>query len=502
MEVSQNVRTIALLTFALYSIICVVLGNYSARKAANAPGGFGKNYFAAGGNLGWLASGMLIASSLCSGGMFLSNPGLAHSWGLMWPICMATFTFCGLVAAGLINKKLKIICNRIDAVSFGAVLRHRYEDNKFIAWYTPLAMVAFTGLFLYQQMTSGARLMETMTGLPYIYGLVVFGLVLLAYTVFGGSRGTSAVSVFQGAIMTITTVALAVGLIIYIRHDYTTVENAFRNLATSSPEVLSPTSNFGFTMLASYLFLVGFSNNVGKDNVAQCTKIADSKTLHDSTALTLVFVSLWSIIMPTLGTLGRTVFPDIVSDTVVPYSALMVLPPIFAGIVASGVAAAIQSTLAFQMLNVNSCIVMDIYDGLIKKGKSSDAELKKFNTIVTVTVVIITILLAINPPALIGVINNFTIAGGAAAFFMPMLFGVWWPKANKYGCIGAMASGISYYLLATAVPVLAFGVNPIIPSLVISGAAMIILSKLTPEPSAEVQDVWFGVGRTCVKTER
>lgn len=498
LDVESSTRIFAIITFVIYAIACVVIGNVANKKAQQKKEGFGKNYFAGGGNMNFLAAGFMIAASFASGGTFLSNPGLAHSWGLMWPVCIATFTFSGLIAASIINKKLKIICNRINAVSLGAVLRHRYGDNKFIAWYTPLSIVIFTGLFLYQQMTSGARLMEAMTGLPYVWGLVIFGVVLLAYTIFGGSKGTAAVSIFQGFIMTVTTVALAIGVIIYVRGETGTLTAGFQGMALTSPEILSPASQFGFATFAAYLFQVGISGNIGKDNVSQAVKIGTSKSLHRSTAITLAFVGLWSIVMPTLGTIGHIVMPDVVSDTIVPNLSLVVLPPVFAGIVASGVAAAIQSTVAFQMLNVNSCIVMDIYKDLCKKGKASDSQLKTANTIAVVIVIAITVGFAIKPPALIGVINNFAIAGGACAFFMPMLLGVWWKRANKYGCIASMVVGIGYYLLSTAVPALSFGVLPLIPSLVIALIAMVGVSLVTPKPDDAVIDVWFGVGKSVV----
>ena len=502
MEVSNTARIFAIITFVVYAVICVVLGNVVSRRSAKGEG-FGKSYFGGGGNMGFLAAGMMIAASFASGGTFLSNPGLAHAWGLMWPVCIATFTFSGLIAASIINKKLKIVCNRINAFSLGAVLRHRYGDNKFIAWYTPISIILFTGLFLYQQMTSGARLMETMTGLPYVYGLVIFGVILLAYTIFGGSKGTAAVSIFQGFVMTVTTVALAIGIVGYASNSFGSLENAFRNLSLTSPEILQPASKFGFATLACYLFQVGVSGNIGKDNVAQAVKIGNSKALHNSTAITLGFVGLWSIVMPTLGTVGKAIFPDVVSDTIIPFCALTVLPPVFAGVVASGVAAAIQSTIAFQMLNVNSCVVMDIYDGLLKRGTATDKQLKTVNTAAVVVVTLITVLFAIKPPALIGVINNFDIAGGACAFFMPVLFGVWWKRANQYGCITSMVVGIAYYLLSTAIPSLAFGLLPLIPSLVLACVAMVVVSLLTPAPDAKTLDVWFGVGKSCaaVKTQ-
>ncbi len=141
---------------------------------------------------------------------------------------------------------------------------------------------------------------------------------------------------------------------------------------------------------------------------------------------------------------------------------------------------------------------MDIYKDLCKKGKASDSQLKTANTIAVVIVIAITVGFAIKPPALIGVINNFAIAGGACAFFMPMLFGVWWKRANKYGCIASMVVGIGYYLLSTAVPALSFGVLPLIPSLVIALIAMVGVSLVTPKPDDAVIDVWFGVGKSVV----
>lgn len=53
-------------------------------------------------------------------------------------------------------------------------------------------------LMLYMQMTSGVPV-RTMTGMYMKIGLVsVPGIILVVYTIFGGAKGTSIVSVFQG----------------------------------------------------------------------------------------------------------------------------------------------------------------------------------------------------------------------------------------------------------------------------------------------------------------
>ncbi len=496
-EITAGVRIWTIVTFIAYSVICIVLGNMAGKTEGK--GGFGKSFYAGGGDMHWLAAGMMLASAACSGGTFLSNPGLGHSWGLMWPIAMFFTVFGATLSGVIINKKLRIVCGRINAVSLGTALKHRYGDNAFIGWYTPLSIMIFSGLFLYQQMTSGAKLMETVTGLPYTYGLVIFALVLLAYTLLSGAKGQSVVSIFQGGVMTITTVALVIGIMRYVNGTWGNLENAFVNLAETSPSILSPIAGFSYLILGSYLFQTGVSGSIGTNNVAQATKLGSSKSYHRSTIMTIIFVGFWSMVMPTLGTIGKTIFPDVASDSIIPYSAMIVLPPVFAGIVVSGVTAAIHSTLAFNMLTINSVIVMDLIDGQIMKGKASDDQLKKANSIVTVIMIILMVGIAIKPPALIGVINNFAIAGGAAAFFVPMLFGVWWKRANVFGCIASMIGGVGYYFLSTAVPALTFGVNAIIPSLIIAAIAMVIFSLATPEPSAEVLDIWFGVGKTVHK---
>lgn len=497
MEISSSARIWTIITFVVYSIICIILANVAGKKKES--GGFGKSFYAGGGNMNWLAAGMMLASAACSGGTFLSNPGLAHSWGLMWPICMFFTVFGATIAGIIVNKKLKIVCGRINAVSLGAALKHRYGNNAFIGWYTPLSIMIFSGLFLYQQMTSGAKLMETVTGLPYIYGLLIFAVILLAYTLLSGAQGQSVVSVFQGAVMTITTIALVIGIMSHVNGTWGGLENAFHNLSETSPQTLSPVAGFSFLILGSFLFQTGVSGSIGSNNVAQATKLGSSKALHKSTIMTIVFVGFWSMVMPTLGTIAKTVFPDVASDSIIPYTAMIVLPPVFAGIVVSGVTAAIHSTLAFNLLTINSVVVMDLIDGQIMKGKANDKQLKTANTVVTVTLIVLMVLIAIKPPELIGVINNFSIAGGAAAFFIPMLFGVWWKKANVYGCISSMICGIGYYLLSSAVKTLTFGVNAIIPSLIVAAIAMMAVSSMTPRPSDEVIDIWFGVGKSTHK---
>lgn len=494
-DIAVRTRVIALVTFVIYSIGCIVIGNLADKK--NSSGEFGKTFFAGGGNLSIIPMGLMLAAAASSGSTFLANPGIANSWGLMWVVSEFLWVFSTLVTGMVGSKKLKIVCNRINCVSTGVALKHRYENSTFIAWFAPLSILVFQGLFLYQQVASGAKLMESVTGLPYIWGLVIFGGILLAYTIFSGAKGSSVVSIFQGAVMSIAAFALIFGIYGAVHQVHGSTEAAFRNLAESSPELLHPASKFSFPILVSYFFYMGFSVSIGNDSVAKATKVGTSRNLHSSTFLSVVIVAFWAIALNLLGLVAKMAFPDVPSDTIIPYSALATLPPVLSGIVVAGVAAAIHSTLAFVMLNINSSVVMDLYQGQIKKGSATNKELKTVNTICTCVLVAAMVGFAVKPPALLGIINIFASVGGACAFFVPVLFGLWWKRANKYGCIASMVCGVGYFFAAQRIEALTFGLHAMIPSLIAAMIGMCVVSLLTPPPSDEVLDIWFGVGKSA-----
>ena len=148
----------------------------------------------------------------------------------------------------------------------------------------------------------------------------------------GGAKGQSVVSIFQGMVMTVTTIALTIDVMAAVNGSFGNLETAFRGLeSTDSPTVLTPFANFGLAGLGSYLFLTGMSGNIGSNNAAQATKFGSSKSLHRSIIMTICFVGFWSISMPILGSICGTIFPDAASDSIIPYTAMSVFPPAFAG---------------------------------------------------------------------------------------------------------------------------------------------------------------------------
>src|SRR5699024_8920377 len=66
---------------------------------------------------------------------------------------------------------------------------------------------------------------------------------------------------------------------------------------------------------------------------------------------------------------------------------------------------------------------------------------------VTAVVGIVAFLMAINPPQLLIFLNLFAFGGLEAAFVWPLVLGLYWKYANKYGAILSMVTGIASYIV-------------------------------------------------------
>ena len=81
------------------------------------------------------------------------------------------------------------------------------------------------------------------------------------------------------------------------------------------------------------------------------------------------------------------------------------------------------------------------------------------------------------PPSLIVNVNLFAFGGLEATFLWPILLGLYWKKAEKYGAISSILLGLTSYILIKTVYVIKF-IEPVVISLLISFLAFVIVSYI------------------------
>ena len=179
------------------------------------------------------------------------------------------------------------------------------------------------------------------------------------------------------------------------------------------------------------------------------------------------------------------------------------LPYVVSGLVAAGGLAAALSTADGLLLTIANALSHDLYYKMIDPSASTTKRVTISKVLLIVVAVTAAWVTSFKPGDILFLVGAaFSLA--ASAFFPPLVLGVFWKRANKWGAIVGMIAGLSvcvYYMLRTypfftnmGVPKmdLWFGLNPISAGmfgLPVGLLTIVIVSYLTSPPSKEVQEL-------------
>jgi cation/acetate symporter len=176
------------------------------------------------------------------------------------------------------------------------------------------------------------------------------------------------------------------------------------------------------------------------------------------------------------------------------------LPAWVIALVAAGALAAALSTAAGLLLVISSAVAHDLGKKILKPEMSEKEELR-WARISATAAVFIAGYLGINPPGFVAQVVAFAFGLAASSFFPVIVLGIFWKRATKEAGISGMLAGIGF----TAAYIIYFKfVNPgantaenwlwgISPEgigsigMVINFAVMVVVTRMTPAPPAEVQ---------------
>jgi cation/acetate symporter len=179
------------------------------------------------------------------------------------------------------------------------------------------------------------------------------------------------------------------------------------------------------------------------------------------------------------------------------------LPYVVSGLVAAGGLAAALSTADGLLLTIANALSHDLYYKMIDTNASTSRRITISKVLLIVVAITAAWVTSLKPGDILFLVGAaFSLA--ASAFFPPLVLGVFWKRANKWGAIIGMTAGLSvclYYMMRTypfftnmGVPKmdLWFGLNPIsagVFGLPIGLLTIIIVSMLTPVPDKETQEL-------------
>ena len=178
------------------------------------------------------------------------------------------------------------------------------------------------------------------------------------------------------------------------------------------------------------------------------------------------------------------------------------LPNWVIALVAAGCLAAALSTAAGLLLVISSSVSHDLIKKMIKPDISDKGELVAAR-LAAVAAVVVAGYFGINPPGFVAAVVALAFGLAAASFFPAIILGIFYKRMNKEGAIAGMVVGIClmlFYMLKFKFDFFGggtpedwwFGISPEgfgSVAMFVNFFVSIVISKFTPEPPLEVQEM-------------
>ena len=174
------------------------------------------------------------------------------------------------------------------------------------------------------------------------------------------------------------------------------------------------------------------------------------------------------------------------------------LPYVIAGLVAAGGLAAALSTADGLLLAIANALSHDIYYRMVDPKASTRKRLIVARILLVAVAILAAYTASFKPGGILSLVAwAFSLA--AAGLFPALVMGIWWTRTTKQGAIAGMLAGFGvtlFYLLWTH-PTMGFAqpewfgiknISAAILGLPVAFIVTYVVSKMTPEPSQEMQD--------------
>ena len=455
----MNFATIDYVIFAAYAALILGIGLWVSRKGEKTS----EDYFLASKSLPWWAIGASLIAANISAEQFIGMSGAGFASGL----AIASYEWMAAFTLLIVGKYFLPIFIEKGLYTIPEFVEKRYSTEL-----KSILAIFWIGLYVFVNLSSvmylGALALETIMGVPMMYGVLGLGLFAAAYSLYGGLSAVAWTDVVQvvflvlGGLFTtylaLNTLSDGAGMLAGFKQVFDAVPERFHMiLDKSNPEYVNLPGIWVLIggLWVANLYYWGFNQYIIQRTLAAKSLKEAQKGIVLAAFLKLLIPFIVVVpgiaayvmvndpeIMARLGDLGQVNIPGPgESDKAYPWL-LQLLPAGLKGVAFAALTAAIVSSLASMLNSTSTIFTMDIYKQHINK-EASEEKMVNVGRISAGGALIIACIMA---PLLGGIdqafqfIQEYTgiVSPGILAVFLRGLF---WKKSTNKGAIwGAILS--------------------------------------------------------------
>ncbi len=354
-------------------------------------------------------------------------------------------------------------------------------------------LVSFT-LYVASAFSAGAKVFSDLfPAIGMQNAMIIFALIILAYTFLGGFKAVCWTDFFQGLLMLVALITVPIVVVFT------------QNLDTSALETISANGK-------DYTFVSNLFDASWKDIVSglgwglgyfgmphilvRFMSIEKPSMVKKSATVAIIWVVITLLAAIFIAYLGRMVVGSELlakgaQELIFVTLSRRLFPGFIAGILLAAIIAASMSTADSQLLVASSSFTSDIYKPIIRKN-ASEKELLWIGRLVVIVVSIVAFFIANSKgegaQAIMSMVSNaWALFGGA--FGPVIILSLFWKRFTYKGALAGIISG-AIVDIAWLLTMASTGIYEIIPAFIVGFVLCVVVSLIDKAPSEEVTKIF------------
>ena len=474
--------TIELIVFIVYLACMLGIGVFFFVKSHS---GGDKEYFLGGRKMGPFVTALSAGTADMSAWVLMGLPTSIYALGLgqIWiPIGLAIGYALSWIFEAPRLRKFSIVAN--DSITIPQYLTNRFlSKNKALQVVCAIIFLVAYTIYAASSIKACGTLFNTVAGIDANIAMYIAALITIGYVFLGGFKAACWTDFFQGLLM------LAAMMVAPI----------FAATMLGGMNV-DPMPEGYFTVLTSWQDIVsGLAWGLGYFGmphiIVRFMSLRSQKEMKKSAVVAIFWTVLIVFFAALIGIIGRQFLgydPNTEENSLV--FILMVraiFPAVISGVLLAAILAASMSTASAQMLSAASSLAADVYKPIVRKGDATEREMFWMSRCAVILISVVAVLIASNPGAgsIMSLVSNAWAIFGAA-FGPCIILSLFWRRFNFAGALSGIVAGGAVDVLWLMFLTSSTGVYELLPGFVVGLIVAVVVTLMTPAPSAEVNELF------------
>jgi len=458
--VAEGTDWSAILIFLAFVIVTLVITYWAAQHTRTT-----KDFYAAGGEITGFQNGLAIAGDYMSAASFLGISALVFTSGYYGLIYSIGF----LVGWPFIMFLMAEPLRNLGRFTFADVASYRLQAGPIRALSATgtLVTVAF---YLIAQMVGAGQLIQLLFGLPYLWAVIIVGVLMVIYVTFGGMIATTWVQIIKAGLLLIGSTIIAIMVLAAFGFNPSALIAKAVEVHPSHEKILLPGSALGNPINAFSLGMALMFGTAGLPHILmRFFTVGNAKEARKSVFWATTFIGYFYILTFIIGFgaivlvgpnpiyhVGGDIKAALVGGGNMPaiHLAHAVGGDLMKGFIAAVAFATILAVVSGLTLSGASAISHDLYASVLRHGNVAEGAEVRVSRITTIILGIVAIILGvifekINAAFMVGLAFAVAASANFPVLFLSML---WKGLTTRGAVIGGWVGLVSAVLLTILSP--------------------------------------------------